>query len=146
VKSGLRRHSTVDLMPGVNQILPSQFRDLSGSHRPTAEQRLMTALLADAINVFQKGFFSRSARQRMLYLDAERWILGRANGHGFSFETACDALGIDPALLRRRLVEWKHAAGRGAAVCSVRHLRIKFTPREQRLSRPRRASRASRAI
>ena len=40
---------------GLHQILPSQYFDVSGGHRLTAEQRLMLALLADAINVYSRA-------------------------------------------------------------------------------------------
>ena len=60
---------------GLHQILPSQYFDVSGGHRLTAEQRLMLALLADAINVYQQGVVSRATRKRLLYLDADRWIM-----------------------------------------------------------------------
>jgi len=40
--------SAVERFVGLNQILPSQYYDVSGGHRLTGEQRLMLALLADA--------------------------------------------------------------------------------------------------
>src|SRR6266849_8492886 len=86
----------VERFVGLNQILPSQYFDLSGGHRLTGEQRLMLALLADAINVYQQGVMSRSTRKRMLFIDAERWIMCASNSsHAFSFDTVCDALGIN---------------------------------------------------
>ena len=74
---------------GLHQILPSQYFDVSGGHRLTAEQRLMLALLADAINVYQQGAVSRATRKRLLYIDAERWIMMAAQPgpHAFSFDT-----------------------------------------------------------
>ena len=45
--------TAVERFVGLNQILPSQYYDVSGGHRLTGEQRLMLALLADAINVYQ---------------------------------------------------------------------------------------------
>src|ERR1700675_4760036 len=60
---------------GSDLILPCQYYDISGGHRLTGEQRLMLALLTDAINVYQQGVVSRSTRKRMLYVDAERCIM-----------------------------------------------------------------------
>src|SRR6201987_5601689 len=86
----------LDGIIGLNQILPSQYYDLSGGHRLTGEQRLMLALLADAINVYQQGVVSRNTRKRLLFVDAERWITaGATSRHAFSFDTVCDALGIN---------------------------------------------------
>ncbi len=135
-------HSTPDLvmerLVGLHQILPCQYFDLSGGHRLTAEQRLMLALLADAINVFQQGLLSRATRKRLLYVDAERWIMAAkpVAAHAFSFDTVCDALGICPIVLRRRLLTWKHRMSRVAETRPARHLRLKITPRAQQ-SEPR---------
>ncbi|HEX4210419.1 MAG TPA: hypothetical protein VHY56_08500 [Candidatus Binataceae bacterium] len=92
-------------------ILPCQYHDLSGGgYRLTGEQRLMVALLADAINVYQKGALSRVSRARRLYVDAEQWIMtDRPGTLGLAFSTVCEALGIDAMRLRRRLLEWKYS-------------------------------------
>ena len=132
---------------GLHQILPSQYFDVSGGHRLTAEQRLMLALLADAINVYQQGVVSRATRKRLLYLDADRWIMMAAKPapHAFSFNTVCDALGIDAGVLRRRLILWKHSVCRDFEPRATPHLRLKITPRARHLSQrrgnPRPASR-----
>jgi hypothetical protein len=130
----------VERFVGLNQVLPCQYFDLSGGHRLTGEQRLMLALLADAINVYQQGVLSRNTRKRLLFVDAERWITGGAKcHHAFSFDTVCDALGINPSMLRRRMLTWKHEVHRNAqARAATPHLRLKITPRNQHLSQGRR--------
>jgi hypothetical protein len=136
--------STFDGIIGLRQILPCQYFDLARGHRLTGEQRLMLALLADAINVYQQGALARSTRKRLLYVDAERWIMqSRASRHAFSFETVCEALGIDPSVLRRGLIAWKHRAKRAAQGQSPRHLRLKVTPRGRQLSHARRHARSA---
>jgi hypothetical protein len=136
-------HSTPDVimetMVGLHQILPSQYFDVSGGHRLTAEQRLMLALLADAINVFQQGAVSRATRKRLLYIDAERWIMmaARLGPHAFSFDTVCEALGINSGVLRRRLILWKHNVCRDIESHATPHLRLKITPRARHLSQRR---------
>jgi hypothetical protein len=124
---------------GLHQILPSQYFDVSAGHRLTAEQRLMLALLADAINVFQQGATSRATRKRLLYIDAERWIMMTAKTapHAFSFDTVCDALSINPTVLRRRLILWKHDVCREVETRGTPHLRLKITPRARHLSQRR---------
>lgn len=124
---------------GLHQILPSQYFDLSAGHRLSAEQRLMLALLADAINVYQQGVVSRATRKRMLYVDAERWIMmgAKAAPHAFSFETVCEALGINSAVLRRRLILWKHRVCDDLAARATPHLRLKITPRARGMTHRR---------
>ena len=138
------RESSSQGSMGVYPILPSQYFDMiGGSPGLSGEQRLMAALLADAINVFRKGVFSRSVRTRLLYIDAERWMTGRGSiRHGFTFETVCDALGLDGALVRRKMIEWKHSVLRQTGAVTPR-LRLKLTPRQQRVSAGR--SRRSRS-
>src|SRR5215831_18991185 len=113
-------------------ILPCQCCDVSSGYGLSGEQRLMLALLADALNVYQKGALSRLTRLRRLYVDAERWIMAdQAHGNAFSFITVCDALGINPDLLRRRIIDWKHAVfGQQRGNASSR-LRLKITPQER---------------
>jgi hypothetical protein len=136
----LTSDTAVERFVGLNQILPCQYFDVSGGHRLTGEQRLMLALLADAINVYQQGVLSRNTRKRLLFIDAERWIMaGTKSRHAFSFDTVCDALGINPSLLRRRMLAWKHELRRNVEPrAATPHLRLKITPRNKHLSQRRR--------
>jgi len=144
-KIGSNPEATVEKMVGLHQILPAQYFGLAGAGRFSAEQRLMLALLADALNVYQHGVLSRATRKRLLYLDAERWIMASCdNTHIFSFETVCDALGINSSTLRRNLVAWKHRVAHDPALGPSAHLRLKNTPRERRLSHPRPSARKPR--
>lgn len=136
----LASETAVERFVGLNQVLPCQYFDLSGGHRLTGEQRLMLALLADALNVYQQGVLSRNTRKRLLFVDAERWITaGAKSHHAFSFDTVCDALGINPGMLRRRMLLWKHEVRRHVQPrAATPHLRLKITPRNKHLSQGRR--------
>jgi hypothetical protein len=125
-------------MAGTDLILPCQYFDVSGGHRLTGEQRLMLALLTDAINVYQRGVLSADARMRRLYVDADRWIMAdRGDANALSFSTVCDALGINAPMLRRRIIAWKHAVNhRHAERCSS-GLHFKVTPHERHPSHRR---------
>ena len=142
VGSFLTSDATVESVVGLHQILPSQYFDSSGGYRMSGEQRLMLALLADAINVYQQGVLSRSTRKRLLYIDAERWITGSNQKLPFSFENVCDALSINPSVLRRKMIDWKHQMRRDSeshepAQGATRHLRLKITPRPKGIMRRR---------
>ena len=113
-------------------ILACQYCDISSGYGLSGEQRLMLALLTDALNVYQKGALSKVSRPRRLYVDAERWILADGpDTNAFSFITVCDALGINPDLLRRRIIDWKHAVSAQRRANSSSRLRLKITPRER---------------
>jgi hypothetical protein len=123
---------------GADLILPCQYFDLSGGHHLTGEQRLMLALLTDAINVYQQGAHSGVTRMRRLYVDAEHWIMAEScDGNALSFETVCDALGINAALLRRRIIGWKHIVNHRQAEHQSLGLHLEVTPRERHSSHRR---------
>jgi len=126
---------------GSDLILPCQYYDISGGHKLTGEQRLMLALLTDAINVYQKGVLSHLTRARRLYVDAERWILAESDNCGWlSFNTVCEALGIDPLHLRRRVIAWKHEiARRRERHPASSHAHLRIAPRAHRNGHPQRS-------
>ncbi len=113
-------------------FLACEYCDISSGYGLSGEQRLILALLTDALNVYQKGALSNLSRARRLYVEAERWILGdRSETNAFSFITVCDALGINPDLLRRRIIDWKHMVSGQHRAHSASPLRLKITPRER---------------
>jgi hypothetical protein len=90
-------------------VLPCEVRPgQSPAHARRGERFLMLALLADAINIFLKG----SAERRLL-AETRTWIRGgNIDSQVISFEDACDALGIDPQAMRKRLFRLKYGESR----------------------------------
>lgn len=106
----------------------------------------MLAVLADAINVVQEFGGSTSMRKRNSFNEAWNWFFTKGVGCPLSFDSVCDALGIDARGLRWRLSEL--VAGRGGTPL---RLRLKEASRMQRLTvnrvrrrDPRRMHRANR--
>jgi len=124
-------------------ILPSQFFELVGKSRFTSEQRLMLAVLADAINILQDWRGSFSARKRRLFIDAARWVMARGSHVPFSFDNVCDALEISSEALRHRLSAL--AAGTADSRLPLARLRLKEAGRLQHMTvnRSRRVKRPS---
>ena len=91
------------LQPDV--LLPDQFfgRLRRGA---TAEQRLLMAILADAIDCFQKNCCVNDHRSRRLFREAEQWMMSE-DSDPFTFEYICDVLGLNTAYLRRGLRCWQ---------------------------------------
>lgn len=89
--------------PFPDVILKSQFFEQIGRHALTSEQRLMLAVLADAINIVQEGSNSPSACKRNSFVEARQWIFQSGISCALAFESVCDALGIDPEALRWRI-------------------------------------------
>ena len=99
-------------------VLPLQLR-----YPPAArgEERLMLAVLADALAGFQKHAFARDTRGRRVFREAEAWIHCRDRRWPFSFENICDVLSIDAGYVRWQLYCWRgrQPAGRGRSIGSV---------------------------
>ncbi len=117
-----------------------------GTRSLSSEQRLMLAVLADAINVVQEFGGSSSMRKRNSFNEAWNWFFTQGAACPLSYDSVCDALGIDAQGLRWRLSEL--VAGRGGTPL---RLRLKEASRMQRLTvnrvrrrDPRRLHRATR--
>lgn len=87
-------------------VLPEQFFDfrvkLAAVYPETA---LMYAVLEDAFLCFHKQFeadrrFMRRARE------AEDWFFSDDSRQPFSFASICNALGLEPQYIRKKLKHW----------------------------------------
>jgi len=92
-----------DTLSQMDVILPSQYFGALGSVGLSSEQRLMLAVLVDAINILQGWRRVGSARKRRVFAEAAQWINTRGTNYPFSFDSVCDALEIDQDVLRSRL-------------------------------------------
>src|ERR1700693_519995 len=81
-----------DQRPFPDVILKSQFFDTIGKRSLTSEQRLMLAVLADAINLVQDGYHSASPRKRSSFTEAKNWIFQSGVRCTLSFAHVCHAL------------------------------------------------------
>ncbi|MBV8358312.1 MAG: hypothetical protein JO189_10305 [Deltaproteobacteria bacterium] len=127
----LRSDDTVSL-PDI--ILPSQYFGSVGSVGLSNEQRLVLAMLADAINVLQSWKGSGSPHARCNFAKAVQWVNTSGNCHAFSFDSVCDALDIDSELLRSRLRALTIRSVNSAARPGLARLRLKEVSRSQHLS------------
>jgi len=85
--------------------------------------RLMLAVLEEALVTFHKGLSSCGAQQRQHACEVDRWVESQDSSPLFSFENICTALKIDPEYLRRRLKRLKAAALDGQEISKPRGLR-----------------------
>src|SRR5271166_93818 len=91
-----------DPRPFPDVILRSQFFEMVGTRSLSSEQRLMLAVLADAINVVQEFGGSSSMRKRNSFNVAWNWFFTNSVSFPLSYFSVCDALGIDADGLRWR--------------------------------------------
>jgi hypothetical protein len=123
-----------DILAQADIILPSQYFSSVGSVGLSGEQRLMLAVLADAINVLQSWKGNGSARKRHNFAEAAQWVNLRGTHHPFSFDSVCDALEIDSELLRSRLRALTIRPANSAHRPALGRLRLKELSRSQQMT------------
>lgn len=99
-------------------LLPAQ---IPSPHPVTPERALLSSVLMDAIECYQKHHGTRIAARRALFDDAEGWIFGPAKpGERFSFEEVCEYLSLDPDCLRSGLRHWRECQPFAAPASTLR--------------------------
>jgi len=88
-------------MPGNQPGLPPQMR---------SRNRLMLAVLEEALVTFSRGLTSENVRERLDFYEVDRWIASRDHDWPFSFENICSCLKIDPDYVRAGLRKLKRDA------------------------------------
>jgi|GEM_PF-808937 len=77
------------------------------------EQRLMLAVLEDAVHRFRKNADAKTLEGKAIFAEEEEWFFGPGVDGPFSFESICDTLGLDPGYMRRGLRRWVRAKEKG---------------------------------
>ena len=85
--------------------------------------RLMLAVLEEALVTFQRGLNSARAEQRRHFYEVDRWVASDDTDWPFSFENICTCLRIDPDYIRKGLKRLKSDALRGRGLRKARALR-----------------------
>ncbi len=96
-------HSVSDL----DTVAPFQyFREYRAKGYLLPEEKLMFAVLNDAIDCLAKYRHGKSRRAQALYREARNWIISDTTEETFSFNNICETLTIDPSYLRLGLLRW----------------------------------------
>jgi len=74
-----------------------------------SEERLMLAVLQDAVECFQENVLSQQPWEKKLFQEAENWVLAKNTDWLFSFENICETLQLHPDYIRQGLLAWKEA-------------------------------------
>jgi len=82
-------------------ILPSQYRVPRPTQAP--EQRLMIAVLQDAVDCVEKYRLALDYRGRRAFSEAMEWLLAEDIDWPFSFECICGVLDLNPNAVRERV-------------------------------------------
>ena len=100
------------------------------------EERLMFAVLTDAVECFQKHLGAQNRRSRLLFAEAAEWIQSRDASWPFSFEQICQNLNINPSYLRMGLTRWRslYEKNRPARRRIREPLRYQYRVKQNRIS------------
>jgi len=110
VKMIYEKDALVCVDPADSQLLEIQFK----KNTPEGEERLMLAVLEDAIEYFQEYVLAEDKKSKELFQEAEEWILEKDSDWIFSFENICEVLRLDPNYIRQGLLRWKEAKRKGS--------------------------------
>ncbi|MCX8071972.1 MAG: hypothetical protein N3C12_05920 [Candidatus Binatia bacterium] len=84
-------------------LLPSQYFAPISERILSPEQRLMLAILEDAVYTVLKHAGTRNRRAQRLVREAEKWMALTDRSWIFSFENICAVLGLEADVVRARL-------------------------------------------
>lgn len=73
------------------------------------EERLMLAVLENAVEYFQKYVVARNPGGKQRFQEAEEWFLEKDGEALYSFENICETLGLHADHIRQGLLVWKEA-------------------------------------
>ena len=83
-------------------LLPEQyFTRLQRGTAWTGEQRLMAAILEDAVAVSTKREATKTSKARHVLRETMRWIRSNDRTWTFSFLRICESLDLEPTAIRR---------------------------------------------
>jgi hypothetical protein len=104
----LSRHFRIDgssLGPADPVVIEQFFKNGTRG----GEERLMLAVLKDAVECFQDYVLAQYVREKKLFREAEDWIVEKNTDWPFSFENICETLQLNPDYIRQGLLVWKEA-------------------------------------
>src|SRR4249920_905609 len=98
-------HGWVALDPADTGVIEKLFKkDIR-----EGEEKLMLAVLENAVEYFQKYVVARKPSGKKLFQEAEEWFLEKDNDGLCSFENICQTLQLHPDYIRQGLLRWKEA-------------------------------------
>jgi hypothetical protein len=108
--------SLVAVDPVDTGLAQSQF-----TRAASAEEKLMLAVLENAIEQFQEYALAEDPKGKALLQEVEDWLWDKDSDWFFSFESICETLKFSPDYLRQGLVLWKKAKIQGREITARHH-------------------------
>jgi hypothetical protein len=139
--TGLSMEERVTSLFQPDTLMPEQYLEtFRRKLHLEPEKKLLLAVLEDAIACFQKYLFAKDGKGKVLFLEAEEWILDRDTDWLFSFANLCEMLGFEPTYLRDGLIRWKAQKLESHSKAKVYQLAERTTRRKRQVSVSRRST------
>lgn len=92
-------------------LLPSQFFPvlINTSSAARGGQRLLLAVLEDAVHTWLHYGHAQDCRGRRLFEETQAWFWSTQRDYVCAFECICEHLDLDPTCIRRGLLAWQQA-------------------------------------
>jgi len=105
------------------------FRVFRAKGNLASEEKLMFAVLNDAVDCLSRHHHQKSRRSRVIYRETSNWIISDESEAVFSFENICDTLGINPSYFRHGVSRWLGEASGELRRCRVRRTPLRYQNR-----------------
>jgi hypothetical protein len=139
--TGLSMEERVTSLFQPDTLMPEQYLEtFRRKLHLEPEKKLLLAVLEDAIACFQKYLFAKDGKGKVLFLEAEEWILDQDTDWLFSFANVCEMLGFEPTYLRDGLIRWKTQKLESHSKARVYQLAARTTRRKRPVSVSRRSA------
>ena len=139
--TGLSMEERVTSLFQPDTLMPEQYLEtFRRKLHLEPEKKLLLAVLEDAIACFQKYLFAKDGKGKILFLEAEEWILDGDTDWLFSFANVCDLLGFEPNYLRDGLIRWKAQKLESHSKAKVYQLAVRTNRRRRQVSVGRRST------
>ena len=139
--TGLSMEERVTSLFQPDTLMPEQYLEtFRRKLHLEPEKKLLLAVLEDAIACFQKYLFARDGKGKILFQEAEEWILAQDSDWLFSFDNLCEMLGFEPSYLRDGLIRWKAQRIESQAKARIYQLTRRTNQRKAQGRAPRRAN------
>ena len=139
--TGLSMEERVTSLFQPDTLMPEQYLEtFRRKLHLEPEKKLLLAVLEDAIACFQKYLFAKDGKGRVLFIEAEEWILDRDTDWLFSFANVCEMLGFEPSYLRDGLIRWKAEKLESHSRVKVYQLAVRTSRRKRDVSVSRRST------
>jgi len=117
-----------DWLSSAGIVLPSQYFK---APEFCSEQRLMLAVLVDAIHVLKARTRRGGNRRRRDFVETSVWVMKKGTWDAFSFDNVCAGLGIGADMARQRIQGF--IDGSKADLIGYGHPRLKQSTRSQKI-------------